>query len=88
MQTNMQNMKYSTDLFNYHKDDKTFTQEASTLRLPPYQYPNRITLQNPKTLGICIFQIENVKMDDGDIISWDYCSIAGASNIKLRIWND
>jgi len=84
----MQNMKYPTDMFIYHKESRRFSQEASTLNLPPFEYPNRITLQNPKTLGLCVFEFLKQTEENGDIQTWEYISIAGAKDIQLTIWND
>lgn len=86
----MANMKFTTDQFHYHKDDRVFTQEASTLQFPPGKAPRRIAMENPKTKGICIFEFLMTTRNErtGDIETFEYLSIAPNKDINLTIWND
>lgn len=79
--------RFDTDQFHYHKEDKTFSQEASTLDIPPGMVYDAIKLTNPKSGGFRIFSFaRNIMMDSGeDVGAWEYKSGDG---IVLVIFND
>jgi hypothetical protein len=79
--------KFNTDQFHYHKGDKTFSQEASTLDIRPGTVYDAIKLTNPKTGGFRIFSFaREISTDSGeDVGAWEYKSGEG---IILVIFND
>ena len=64
-------MLLSTDLFTFKNG--VFSAEASSLELGVgWSPPARITLQNPKTGGLCAFQRYLTVTDEGDVVEWRY----------------
>ena len=86
-EANTQVPEFPIDLFNYCREDKTFTQESSTLEIPPGKVFNHIKILNSKTKGSRLFWHQRTLMDASgeDIGGWEYKTGDG---IKLIIWND
>jgi hypothetical protein len=73
--------------FHFHKEDKTFSQEASSLEIAIGTVYPLIRLVNPKTQGVRTYMHRKTLMDASgeDIGGWEYYSIDG---LKLIVWND
>ena len=81
----MKDLKLNLDLFNWHKDTRTITAEASTIgRL---SWPFYITVFNEKTQQSRVFRYLSTDTNsDGDIEAWHYENLS--HSLKLTIWND
>jgi hypothetical protein len=80
-------MELSTDMFFWHPEDKTFTQEISTLGVSPVYLKEGVTLLNPKTGGKEHFIHLRNEYDTThhELKSWKFESY---NNLKMTIWND
>lgn len=79
---------YSVDMFHWNLDDKEFSQEASTLRIPAGMIPKVIVLKNPKTGGTLTFDYSGVIENGEEIGGWNYHSYSTIGRLELIIWND
>jgi hypothetical protein len=81
----------SVDQFIFHKEDKSFSQEASSLDIGAGETHQYIKLVNPKTNGSQIYQHTKTLWtgsgEDREVGGWEYTAI-GKDNLKLTIWND
>lgn len=76
-------------MFYYHKDDQSFTQDASTLEIEIGKVWEYVKLVNPKTQQHRIYKLTKTLMDDSceDVGGWEY-TCTTQPNLKLTIWND
>lgn len=76
----------------YDGSTKEFSQEVSSLQLPPgTNMEQNIELKSHKTGDIVEFRFKQTTMDDGgeDIGEWEYVPVESGINInRLTIWND
>lgn len=77
-------MKFNIDKIYWDKENASFTQDASTLGIPPGKVYKNITLFNPRTKGTCEFTFFEHIYGEDDVIGWKYKS----NNLTLVIWND
>ncbi len=79
-------MNLQLKLFNWHKDTRTLTADASTLNLVG-ELPRHIVIENPDTKQSRVFRFLNEAKDrEGDVQAWHYENIS--HGLKLTIWND
>ena len=78
---------FKTDQFSYNPKTRTFSSEASDLRLPPGQVPNLFELVNESTGGSRLFAYKRADRDGSgeDTYGWWYES---CDNIRVLIIND
>ena len=79
----------TTDQLYYHKDDKSFSQEASSLGISCGSKRDSFRVLNPKTNQFRIFTYSRTiymgSGEDREVGSWEYKTQEG---ILLKIWND
>lgn len=86
-------LQFSTNDFNYDKEDNIFTQESSALELPAREWnsmrrtpvENTVELFNPKTKKTRQFHFTQADMYDDEVMGWNYVSFDG---INLLLIND
>jgi hypothetical protein len=76
----------------YDGSTKEFSQEASTLQLPPgTDMEQNIELKSHKTGSVVEFRFKQANRSDTeeDISEWEYVPVESGINIsQLTIWND
>lgn len=79
---------FPVNQFYYHKEDKSFSQEASSLEIEVGNVYEVIILVNPKTSGRRVFHLTKELRDASgeDIGGWEYVNLS--DNLKCSIWND
>ena len=85
-----QSVKLYTDQFMFHKDEKRFSQEVSSL---PDVGTGDIELVNPKTGNSVMFEFTKYhkiceNTPDEEIGGWEYASKSFTPKLTLTIWND
>ena len=75
-------------MFYWHKKEKEFRQDASSLQIPAGVVYKRITLKNPRTGGTCKFKLINHTAENGEVVAWRYKSYWPIDNLRIIIWND
>jgi hypothetical protein len=87
-------LEFSTNMFHYFKEDKTFSQEASSLELHPREWNSlrripvkkTVKLTNPKTQNSEVFSFTMADMSpENEVYGWNYKSESG---LNLLIIND
>ena len=86
-------LRFTTDMFDYDKKDKTFSQESSTLDLSARDWNSLsklpeehcIEILNMDSGGSRRFHFTHVDISHGEVYGWNYESKDG---IKLLIIND
>lgn len=75
--------------FHYHKQDQSFSQEASSLEIGIGDVHEVIILVNPKTNGRRVYHLTKVLRDASgeDIGGWEYVCLS-QQHLKVSIWND
>lgn len=85
---------YSTDKFNWHKESRTLSAEASDLGVFMLD-EGRISLKSARTGTVAEFQLANVDKRDGDIRAWEFTPCLKSAirtpalaGVKIVIFND
>ncbi len=78
--------KINIGQFTYHKEDNSFSTEASSLGLE--LIPKTFDIYNPKTNNSVTFNYANIEKRDGDILWWIFFGYCNNKKIELKIFND
>lgn len=73
--------------FFYHKEDKSFSQEASSLEIEIGNVYKVIIIHNEKTGGRRMYHLVKELGDREEVGGWEYVCLA-QPELKLTIWND
>lgn len=79
--------RVDVDQLHFHKEDKSFSQEASSLGIPAGELPDTFRISNPKTRNFRIYTLRKTLMTDSgeDVGGWEYRSDDG---LLFTLWND
>lgn len=78
---------FSTDQLFYHKEDKTFSQEASSLEIEIGNVYKVVIIHNPKTGGKRRYHLVKELCDREEVGGWEYACLS-QPELKFTIWND
>lgn len=84
----------SSKMFNYHKNEKLFTQEISTLgkvkmiQVYPDACDEGFEMVSDKTGQIVKFVKTQTHYNDGDVTHWEFKGLGAAKGCTAIIWND
>jgi len=85
----MEELEITTDQLHWHKEDQSFSQEASTLNIGPGNLYRTIKVTNSNTGKTEIFNlVKTIMQDEEDIGGWKYESSNLSLGLTLTIWND
>lgn len=78
---------FPVDQFFFHKEDKSFSQEASSLEIEIGNVYEVIILHNPKTGGRRTYHLVKELSDHEEIGGWKYVCLSQPA-LQVTIWND
>lgn len=91
----MPNGRISSSYFHYNKEDKTFSQEASSLPSNFNPTDGKIALVGQISGKSVDFELKETKLQEGDITCWVFkATLASiqkepkAAAVTIIIWND
>jgi hypothetical protein len=80
-------MVISTKKFTWDKEEKDFSQEASSLGFPPGRVYKILVLESAKTKKQLYFALQNTIHDnEGEVGGWKYWN--RETGLTCTIWND
>ena len=81
---------YNLDQFTYNEETKTFSVEASDLKLPVGQFPLDFEIIHPESNEGCVFEFNMPHHNtEGELMYVTYMGVlAGAVPLKAIIFND